>query len=427
MIKTILPVERLEGEVEIPGDKSISHRALMVSAISQGSCHIDNPGSGADIKSTISCLRQLGVQITEEGGAFTVKGVGLNGLQESEHALNVGNSGTTMRLLSGILAGYPFITTMTGDKSICHRPMDRIFTPLRQMGAEISATNENHAPFSISGGNLRGVDYTLPIASAQVKSCILLAGLYADGQTKVTEPATTRDHTELMLARFGASIHRVQSTISVSSGPKLQGHDLYIPGDISSAAFFLGAGSVVKDAGILIRNVGINPTRVSLLTVLDEMNAQIDIMNVRNIASELIADLYVRNSNLKSVSLQGAIIPQIIDEIPILAILATQAEGTTVISGAEELRHKESDRLRSIKFNLERMGAKVSEQTDGLIIEGGTRLKGADIECFSDHRIAMAFSIAGLIADGETTIKSSETTEISFPGFHEKLYSLIQK
>ncbi len=424
MQELITPAQRIEGEVVIPGDKSISHRALMISAIAEGETHIENLCEGADVKSTIACLRNLGVQIIREGEHTVVDGAGLSGLQVPDHTLDVGNSGTTIRLLSGILAGQTFVSRITGDESIHRRPMSRIIMPLRKMGAEVTAAKGEFVPLTIEGGSLHSVSYALPLPSAQVKSCILLAGLYAPGNTEVIEPAVTRDHTELMLSKFGANVQRNGLTVSVEGDARLTARDVFVPGDISSAAFFIGAAMLAKDGGVLLKNVGINPTRRTLLSVLGEIGAELDIINVRTVENEMMADLFIKNSKLQGMTLGGDIVPQIIDEIPILSILATQADGVTEISGAGELRHKESDRLRSLKFNLDRMGAKVVETEDGLIIEGPTPLRAADIECFGDHRIAMAFAVAGLIADGETRIKGSECTDISHPDFFSTLRRL---
>lgn len=397
----------------------------MIASIATGNTTIENLSEGADVKSTMACMQELGVQISRERGVVKVHGGGLYGLKQPTHRLNVGNSGTTIRLLSGILAGQRFTSRLTGDESIQRRPMARIFEPLTQMGARISSSRDQFAPFAITGGRLRALDYSLPLASAQVKSCILLAALYAGGRTRVHEPTATRDHTELMLAQFGASIQRRDLIVTIEAGPRLTGPDiLFVPGDISSAAFFIAAALLAEDGGLLIKNVGINPTRRVLLSVLADMGANIDIMNVRTLDNEMMADLYVKNSDLKSIRIDGRVVPQIIDEIPILAVMATQIDGTTEIVDAGELRHKESDRIRSLKFNLDRMGAKIIEKEDGLVIEGPTRLKGSEVESFGDHRIAMAFAVAGLVAEGETKVNGSECANISYPGFYTILREL---
>ncbi len=424
MTHTIQPADLVEGEVEVPGDKSISHRALLISALAEGTSHVENINPGQDVASTAECLRALGVEISEEEGQTRVCGRGLQGLEAPGKTMDSGNSGTTMRLLSGILAGQPFLSRITGDDSIKQRPMARIIEPLRRMGAEVSGVRDEFAPLTISGGGLRAIDYQLPVASAQVKSCVLLAGLYADGKTSVAQPAPTRDHTELMLAQFGATVQRQGLSVSVEGGARLRAQNIFVPGDLSSAAYFIAAAMLVRESGLLIKNIGVNPTRNAFLSLISDVGAQLDIMNVRNVDNEMVADLFVRNSSCAPVTIGGSTIPQVIDEIPIMAILATQAHGTTRIIDAGELRHKESDRLRSLKFNLDRMGARVEEKRDGLVIEGPTQLHGAEIECFGDHRIAMAFAVAGLVADGETRLKGSECVDTSYTDFFSTLEAL---
>ncbi|MFQ5648421.1 MAG: 3-phosphoshikimate 1-carboxyvinyltransferase [bacterium] len=424
MIKIVAPADRISGAIDLPGDKSISHRALMISAIAEGESHIENLSSGLDVQSTLRCLLNLGVEIERHGQHTIVHGRGLTGLTAPERTLDVGNSGTTLRLLSGVVAGQPFLSRLSGDESIRSRPMSRIVIPLRQMGAEVSALKDEFAPLTIKGGNLRPINYVMPVASAQVKSCVLLAGLFADGRTTLQEPALTRDHTELMLVKYGASVQKEGSSISVSGPAVLQGQAVFVPGDLSAAAYFIAAAILVKDSDILIKNVGINPTRQAFLSLLCDLGANLDLINVRTVGSELMADLYVRSSALRAVSVSGAIIPQIIDEIPILAVLATQAEGRTTIDDALELRFKESDRLRSIAFNLERMGGKVTEKKDGLTIDGPVALKPAEIECFGDHRIAMSLAVAALVAGGACKLSGAECVDVSNPGFFQTLEEL---
>lgn len=423
----ISPAGRISGTVEMPGDKSISHRALMIAAIAEGESHIEKLSDGADVASTITCLEKLGVKILREDNIATVHGVGMTGLKPPARMLDVGNSGTTIRLLSGILAGQPFRSQITGDESIRARPMARIVEPLRQMGAEVMAVKNEYPPLSITGGGLQPIYYEMPVASAQVKSCLLLAGLYAHGRTEVVEPARTRDHTELMLVKFGANVQKMAAHITVDGPAQLTAQEVLVPGDLSSAACFIAAASLLPDSDILIKNVGINPTRKAFLALLADFGADLDIMNVRTQSGELTADLFVRSSNLTGMTIEGSIVPQIIDEIPILAIMASQAEGRTEIRDAGELRHKESDRLRSLAFNLQRMGVKVTEKPDGLIIDGPAKLQSAEIESFNDHRIAMSFAVAGLLAAGESRIKNADCVAISHPGFFQALEDLVER
>lgn len=403
------------------GDKSISHRALMIAALAEGVSEIENLSSAADVQSTRACLQKLGVKIESKKSVTRVFGNGLAGITQPTGNLDVGNSGTTMRLLSGLLAAQPFETTLTGDDSIRRRPMSRIVKPLRQMGANIQAENDEYAPLTIRGGKLKAISYNLPVASAQVKSCVLLAGLFANGVTKVTEPHPTRDHTERMLQTFGAQIEKDGMSVSVAGPAKLTAQHVYVPGDLSSAAFLIAAAVLADGSEFTVGNVGVNPTRRAFLSVLIDMGAEIDITNFANLNNEFFGDVVARSSKLKGLKIGGEIVPQIIDEIPILAVMATQAEGVTEISGAGELRVKESDRLRALSSNLQKMGADAIEKEDGLIITGPTVLRGAEIDSFHDHRIAMAFAVAGLIAKGETLIRNAECVEISFPGFFEIL------
>lgn len=421
----ILPAKKISGTVKLPGDKSVSHRALMMGAISEGTTEIENLSDGADIQSTATCLKNLGVQIEDKKNRTLVYGRGLLGLREYNGLLNAGNSGTTIRLLTGILAGQKFSSTITGDESLRKRPMSRIIKPLRQMGAHIEAVKDEYAPLFIKGGRLVPLNYTLPMASAQVKSCLLFAGLFAEGTTEICEPYLSRDHTERMLQIFGANIEKEELKVSVSGPAKLQAQTIFVPCDLSLAAFFIAAAILVKNSKLKIEKVGINPSRKALLTLLCDMGADINIANITNINNELMADIFVRNSKLKGVNVGGSLIPQIIDEIPILAVLATQAEGTTVIRDAMELRYKESDRIRTVTHNLRNMGAKVEELEDGFIIQGPVKLKSADLDSFNDHRISMAFAVAGLIADQQSSIKNADCIRVSFPEFFEQLKKVI--
>lgn len=415
----------LRGELTVPGDKSISHRAVMFGSISEGLTEITDFLQGADCLSTISCFRKMGIEIENTGERILVHGRGLHGLTAPSETLDAGNSGTTTRLISGILAGQNFSSRLTGDASIQSRPMNRIIHPLREMGAQISSENENGcAPLLIRGTSLHGIDYRSPVASAQVKSCILLAGLYADRETSVTEPALSRDHTERMLKSFGARVKRTGLTAQIFPESRLIGQKIQVPGDISSAAYFLAAALLVPGSEILLKNVGINPTRDGILHVIKKMGGDLQILNQRTISGEPVADLLVRHSSLNGTVIEGDLIPTLIDEIPILAVLASFAEGTTVIRNAEELKVKESDRLSIMVEELLAMGAEVTGTDDGMIIRGGKPLRGTRIDSHKDHRIAMSFAVAGLAADGVTSIPDSGCVAISYPGFYEDLQKL---
>lgn len=421
MHKSIQPATKVCGDISVPGDKSISHRALMLGAIANGMTTVENLSTGADVRGTADCMRSLGVRIEQDSSVTQVHGVGLHGLEKPDSPLDVGNSGTTIRLLPGILAGQSFSTTLTGDHSICRRPMSRIVKPLTEMGITVEATDGEFAPLTIHGGRVHPIRYEMPIASAQVKSCILFAGLYANGTTEVLEKEITRDHSERMLNSFGAGLEMRNLHIAIEGGHELQGHKLFVPGDLSSAAFFVAAAAALPDSELTIRSVGVNPTRKALLTVLSEMGAMIQIQNELTLNEEDVADLIIRGSRLRALSLGGEVIAQLIDEIPILAVLATQAEGKTTIRDAGELRHKESDRLRTICRNLKAIGAEVEELEDGLTIDGPCRLKGGEVDSYTDHRIAMAFAIAGLVAKDEVRINDAGAASVSFPNFYELL------
>ena len=421
----------LKGKVRVPGDKSISHRCVMFGSIADGITEVNNFLNGADCLATIRCFRTLGIDIEENGGTVTVRGKGLHGLKAPEDILDVGNSGTTTRLLSGILAGQPFDSKLSGDESLNSRPMKRIMTPLTQMGANISSILRNGcAPLYITPGKLHGIRYESPVASAQVKSCILLAGLYAEGETSVTEPSLSRNHTELMLKEFGADIrtshdlNSTRATASVRPGRELHGQKITVPGDISSAAYFIAAGLIVPDSEILIENVGINPTRAGILKVCEDMGGDITLLNRRTEGGEKIADILVRTSRLHGTTIEGDIIPTLIDEIPVIAVMAAVAEGKTVIRDAAELKVKETDRIETVTDNLKAMGCKAEPTSDGMIITGG-KLKGASIHTLLDHRIAMAFSIAALVADGNTKILDSHCVDVSYPTFYDTFEELL--
>lgn len=415
----------LKGEVTIPGDKSISHRAVMFGALADGTTEVTNFLQGADCLSTIDCFRRLGISIENTPERILIHGKGLHGLQSSPSVLDAGNSGTTTRLISGILAGQNFETTLTGDASIQSRPMKRIMDPLSQMGAKISSIRGNDcAPLRIEGAALHGIHYHSKFASAQVKSCILLAGLYADGPTSVTEPSVSRNHTELMLRGFGADVSCQGNTASILPDPQLFGQKIEVPGDISSAAYFIAAGLLVPGSEILVKNVGINPTRDGIIKVCRSMGADLTLLNLRENGGEPVADILVRHSSLKAVTIEGEIIPTLIDELPIIAVMACFAKGTTVIRDAAELKVKESDRIAVMAENLSRMGAFVTATEDGMIIEGGHPLHGAAVDSHLDHRIAMSFAVAALAAEGETTIEGADCVKISYPSFYEDLLKM---
>lgn len=429
----LTPIRHLRGEVTIPGDKSISHRAIMFGSLANGLTEVTNFLEGADCLSTISCFQKMGLQIERTNSTVLVHGKGLHGLSAPSDILDVGNSGTTTRLISGILAGQQFTSHLNGDASIRKRPMKRIITPLRNMHADITSDLGNDcAPLTIHGKTLTGIHYNSPVASAQVKSCVLLAGLYADSVTSVTEPVISRNHTELMLSAFGATIHGSSNpatnsyTADILPDPILSGQKIEVPGDISSAAYFIAAGLIVPDSEILIRNVGVNPTRDGILTVALAMGGDITRLNERIVGGEPVCDLLVRSSSLHGTTVGGSIIPALIDEIPVIAVLAAFAEGTTVIQDAAELKVKESDRIATVTTNLRAMGCDVTPTGDGMIIHGGQPLHGAAIDSYLDHRIAMSFAVAALAAEGETIIKGGECVTISYPAFYEDLHKLAQ-
>lgn len=419
MIKSISPNEHIEIELSLPGDKSISHRAAIIGAISDGKTVIHNYATGADCKSTLDCLRKLGVSVFQNGDVVSIEGVGLHGLVEPSEELDAGNSGTTLRLLTGILAGQSFKSVIAGDRSLNKRPMLRIIEPLQRMGAEISSTDVNTPPLTIHGKKLRCIDYSLPVASAQVKSCVLLAGLYAEGTTRVFESSVSRDHTERMLdLKIDLLDHKGKRTrvISVEGGSQIFASEIKVPSDFSAASYLIAAGILVKRSRIVLRKVGLNPTRTGFLTVLEKMGANIKIENICRDEIEPFGDIIAETSNLKGVTLKGKIISNIIDEIPIFAILGTKTDSGLTVRNAEELRYKESDRISSIVNNLRKMNGRIEEYPDGFKVFPSS-LSGASLDSFHDHRIAMAFGIAGLIGDSETTIGDAHYAGISYPGF----------
>ena len=424
---TLRPSSRIRGRVELPGDKSISHRLAMLGAIAKGKTVIRGLSGSADCADTLSCLRQLGVGVESPGpGHAVISGRGLRGLEASEPPLDAGNSGTTLRMLSGILAGQHFSTTISGDSSLRRRPMRRIIDPLSRMGAEIQAGPDNTPPLSIRGGDLQAIDYPMPVASAQVKSAILLAGLYASGTTRVVEPLASRDHTEIALRQFGVDLQGSGNELLIRGGQQPLARSVAVPGDISSAAFFIAAALLLPNSEILFQGVGLNPRRRAVVDVLIEMGAAIDVIDEYPLHGELAGDLRVRSSNLRGGRLSGALIPQLIDEIPILAVLAPRTQEGIHIRDAAELRVKESNRIQSIVGNLRAMGVAVEEYPDGMSIPGRQSLRGALVDSHGDHRIAMAFSIAGLVADGPTVIGNADCVSVSFPGFYDLLARLTQ-
>lgn len=417
----------LKGELTVPGDKSISHRSVMFGAIAKGTTEITHFLQGADCLSTISCFRKMGVAIENNGETVIVHGNGLRGLKKPDSILDCGNSGTTTRLISGILSGQNFDVTVTGDESIQKRPMKRIIEPLSMMGADIQSLRHNGcAPLQITGKPLHAIHYASKISSAQVKSAILLAGLYAEGETRVTEPHVSRNHSELMLRAFGADVKTEGTTAVIKPAEELFGQPVTVPGDISSAAPFIGAGLLVPGSELLIRRVGTNPTRDGILHVCKAMGADLTLLNEENGPGEPTADLLVRHSSLHGTVIEGAIIPTLIDELPLIAAMACFAEGTTVIKDAAELKVKESNRLEVMVKSLSAMGADVTETEDGMIIHGGKPLHGAVIDSHLDHRIAMTFAVTGLCADGETEILGADCVNISYPSFYEDLMKLMR-
>ena len=433
MNRTIQPAGALRGEIMIPGDKSISHRSVMFGALSEGITEASHFLMSADCLSTISCFEKMGIRVDvdRQSDTVTVHGLGLHSLKEPDELLYTGNSGTTTRLISGILAGQSFDSVLSGDESLCSRPMNRVIRPLTQMGASIVSEQGNGCcPLHISGRNLHGIDYISPVASAQVKSCILLAGLYAQGETSVTESALSRNHTELMLSGFGAQVKSEKTAggwkASILPEPVLTGQKISVPGDISSAAYFIAAALIVPGSEVLIRNVGINPTRAGILEVAKAMGGDIKLLNVTSQGGETAADLLVRSSSLHGTVIEGELIPALIDELPVCAVMAAYAQGKTVIKDAAELKVKESDRISAMTAALSAMGCDITATEDGMIIEGGRPLHGAFVDSCKDHRIAMSMAVAALHADTETQIGDADCVDISYPEFYSDLFSLMQ-
>jgi len=430
-IRTIKPCTKLAGEVVLPGDKSISHRAVILNSLAKGKAEIDNFAPGRDCLATVRCLRALGVKIdrkeSRDSPTLLVSGTGEDGLKEANNVLNAQDSATTMRLLGGLLSSQPFLSVITGDASLRNRPMGRLIEPLRLMGAEVWGRGwDSFAPLVIKGKKLRGIDFTLPVPSAQIKSAILLAGLFARGNTVLHQAIPSRDHTERMLKRMGASLENRGNSISLLplSSPLVPA-TLRVPGDISSAAYFLVAGAIHHNARIVIRDCGINPTRTGIIDILLAMGATLKIDNERLEAGEPLADIVVESSELKGIEVGGDIIPRLIDEIPVLAVAGCVARGKTVIRDAGELRVKESDRIATVASELSRLGAKIETLPDGMVIYGGRPLSGTDVDSHFDHRLAMSLAVAGLIAKGETTIKHAQVAQVSYPAFWHTLQKVL--
>lgn len=420
----IAPAVRISGIASVPGDKSISHRIAMIGAVAEGTTVIHNFAESVDCQTTLECLRDLGVPIKRAGLTVTVEGRGLNGFKAPSHELNGGNSGTTVRLMSGLLAGFPFEATFIGDESLSRRPMKRVVEPLRKFGATITAREDNYLPLTIRGGSLFPISFTTPIASAQVKSAVLLAGLHARGLTRVREPMPTRNHTEIALAEFGARIKTTSDGIEIEGGRPLHGKEVTVPGDLSSAAFLIAAALGVPGSRLRLTGVGLNPTRSGFLSLLQEMGGKIAITPSPAGAGEPVGDIEVESSELLGMEIGGAWIPNVIDEIPMLAVLGTRTQKGIRIRDAAELRAKESDRIRAVASNLRTLGAQVEEFPDGLWVPGNQTLRGGEIDSFGDHRIAMAFAIAGLFSEDSIIIRDPSCVGISFPSFFELLDSL---
>lgn len=417
MRKTISPLPSVNGVIHLPGDKSISHRYAMLAAVAEGTSHLKNYASGADCHSTLGCIGDLGIGVRVNGTDVEIDGRGLYGYRAPAAALDAGNSGTIMRMLTPFLAAQPFTCSLGGDESVSRRPMRRVLTPLREMGARITAAREdNFPPLTIEGGPLRAIDYASPVASAQVKSCVLFAGLYAEGVTTVREPLRTRDHSEIALREFGADVTVRGTSVSVAGKPVLQAKDLTVPGDLSSAAFFLVAALQARSADLTIKNVGLNPTRAALLDFLMSLGARIQVINVESMGGEMIGDLRVTTSPLQGGVMEGAMSAALIDEIPVLAVLGA-AGGGLEVRDAKELRVKETDRIQTLVENFRRMGVEIEERPDGFRVAGGQTFRPATVDSFGDHRIAMAFAVAALRAEGECVVDNADAASVSFPEF----------
>ncbi len=417
MQQTIRPAGRLSGVLSLPGDKSISHRFAMIASLAEGTSRIANFSTGADPHSTLGCVKALGIEASEEGTTVTIHGKGLNGWQQPASDLDAGNSGSTIRMMSGMLAAQPFTSRMFGDESLSRRPMARIMKPLTEMGAKIEARDGQYPPLTIHGGTLKPIDYTLPVASAQVKTCVLFAGLFAEGQTIVREPIQSRDHTEIALREFGADIKVEKRVITLQGRPKLTGRDVIVPSDLSSAAFFLVAGLLVPDSNLVIQGVGLNPSRSALLDFLLSTGADIKVLKIESVNGEPIGDIQVRHAPIKGGVIEKDLAAALIDEIPVLAVLGASSEEGFVIRDASELRIKETDRIATVADNFKRMGIEIEVTPDGMRIPGKQKFRAAKFDSFGDHRIAMAFAVAALRGDGDSVIENAEAASVSFPEF----------
>jgi 3-phosphoshikimate 1-carboxyvinyltransferase len=426
LIQSISPASAIAGAITLPGDKSISHRYAMLAAIAEGPSRIANYSTGADCHSTLACVRAVGIKVEGTAADFTIHGTGLDGLRQPAAPLDAGNSGSTIRMLSGILAGQPFVTRIFGDESLARRPMRRIMEPLALMGAAIDARENQFPPLEIHGAPLRPIHYELPVPSAQVKTCVLFAGLFANGQTSVTEPVRSRDHTEIALREFGADLTVERGRITVTGRPRLTGRELTVPSDLSSAAFFIAAALMVPGSRLSIRGVGLNPTRSALLDFLTGMGARIRIPDLESRNGELVGEILVEHSALRGGTIDGALTAALIDEIPVLAVLGAATEEGLTVRDAAELRVKETDRIRTVVENLRRMGILAEELPDGLTVPGRQAFRAADLDSFGDHRIAMAFAVAALRADGDSRIHGAEAASVSFPEFWQTLAAIQQ-
>jgi 3-phosphoshikimate 1-carboxyvinyltransferase len=424
MQKRISPAPVISGSISLPGDKSISHRYAMISAIAEGTSRINNYSTGADCHSTLDCVRGLGIEVEESGTEVTVHGRGLEGLRAPAADLDAGNSGSTIRMISGILAAQRFRSRIFGDASLTRRPMRRVMQPLGQMGARIRAREDQFPPLEIEGAALHAIDYPLPVPSAQVKTCVLFAGLFAEGRTSVTEPVRSRDHTEIALREFGADLTIERLKIAIDGRPRLSARELVVPSDLSSAAFFIAAALLVPGSNLAIRGVGLNPTRSALLDFLRGMGARIHVPQLESVNGELIGEIQVSHSALRGGVVEGGLTAALIDELPVLAVLGAVTEEGLTVKDAGELRIKETDRIRAVVDNLRRMGVAAEEAGDGLFVPGRQKLRAAEIDSFGDHRIAMAFAVAALAADAETRINEAESASVSFPEFWKTLESV---
>ena len=426
MIQVISPARFVRGSIRLPGDKSISHRYGMLASIADGVSKLYNYSTGADCQSTLACMKALGAGIEKRGEYVEVQGRGLRGLQAPKHTLDAGNSGSTIRMLSGILAAQPFTSRIEGDESLSRRPMQRIMTPLTDMGATIRAREGKYPPLEIQGARLRPIDYMSPVASAQVKSCVLFAGLFCDGKTTVREAVKTRDHSELALREFGVEVESVRGAVSVVGNQSLTARDLYVPGDLSAASFFLVAALIRPGSELVIRGVGLNPTRSAIIDFLVSIGAQIKVLDIQQSGGELVGDIQVKSSSVRGGVVEGDLVAGLIDEIPVLAVLGATTEQGLTVRNASELRVKETDRIATVADNFQRMGVSIDVAPDGFHVPGRQTFKAAEVDSFGDHRIAMAFSVAGLAADAETTVQNADAASVSFPEFFDTLRSITE-